>query len=88
LIDDDLGPGEVAADVNRPVPLQLTALDDMDVRVVSIDGHRCRAGDLGLRLWTTGAEARHSKRRSGYDHDSVTHLATSILVTKLLGLLR
>src|SRR5271157_1416326 len=46
LIDDDLGAGEVAADVNRPVPLQLTALDDVDVRVVSVDGHRCRAGDL------------------------------------------
>ena len=45
FVDDDRGPGKIAADLDRPVPLHLGALDDLEFRVVSVDGHRCRAGE-------------------------------------------
>src|ERR1700733_7527266 len=47
LVDDNLGSGKVAADIDGPSPLQLTALHDVEIRVVAVDGHRCRAGELG-----------------------------------------
>ena len=49
LVDDGCGPGKITADVNRPVPPELAALDDLNLRVVPIDRHRCRAGEWGLR---------------------------------------
>src|SRR5262249_8507463 len=59
LVDDDLGSGKIATDVDRPGPLQLTALHDVEIAVLVVDGHGCRAGDLVRWVRGAGPERGH-----------------------------
>src|SRR6202012_1016041 len=82
LVDDKLGSGEIAPDIDCPGPLQLTALDDVEIAVLAVDGHRCRTGDL-VR-WGRRARSEQGDGEYRGQDDSVPHRITSILADEVL----
>jgi hypothetical protein len=84
LVDDQLGSGNIGADVDRPRPLRLTALHHVEIPVITVDGHRCRARQLVW--WSRRARTEQCNREGGRGHhDSVPHRITSTPLTKVLG---
>src|SRR6185437_2817660 len=74
LVDDDLGSGKITADVDRPGPLPLPALYDVEIPIVTVHGHCCRAAEVGWGLTRACGKQGTAEGRCG-GHDSLPHEA-------------